>query len=104
MEKITLHQLRATPGLVDELVVRSLANDLYRVEAINAEKRFLVTDDAEQALTFTSPLTAKRPFKGLGIRKASLVHRTSYDEMIGSTPEGINEMVVTIQTPDQDLS
>jgi len=105
MHFITLRQLERLNPCIDVLRLRSYDHALYLVELVIDQATYLVQDNQGAALTFRSPLAAKKPFKGLNILRAELVQESAYDEMIGQPLRAqSNALKVNIALPDNDLS
>lgn len=103
MRRITLKELdrsRSAQGLR----LLGFDGDLYLVELEIDGHWYRVTDEQGAALQYRSQLAAKKPFKGLGITRALLRHRSAYDEMVGLPEGGENLMEIGIQLPDYDYS
>lgn len=103
--KITLKQLQQGQCKIDQLILQSMACDLYMVYIRDAQgMRLIVCDDSGSPLSFRSQLHAKIPFKGLGITDTLLEHQSTYNEMIGIEPAEVAALQVPIANPDQDYS
>ncbi len=99
LEKITLEKLLETSPEIDLLRVRSCDPELYLVEVEIQQTCFLVTDNHGEMCRFRGLNAAKKPFAGLTIKNAVLVHESAYDEMIGQ-PASHNRMEVRISLPE----
>lgn len=103
MSTISLKSLLKKKPAIDSLTLLSFDMDIYLVELDIGGQSVRVVDDDGKPMAWRSQLLAKKPFKGLGIKRSRLRHESTYDEMIGMPPKG-GEMEVSIQNPDDDPS
>ena len=103
--KISLSELRSGSLDISRLLLHSHEYELYLVSVEDAQGQLhLVCDTQGQPMHFRSQLTAKFPFKGLGIQQTWLRQHSPYNEMIGNPVQTVAPLEVRIANPDQDYS
>jgi len=89
VKKISLHDLIELGHKVSvDLFIRSQDPEIYLAEAAVRGERYVVTTDHGQRLMTRSLGAIKRALVGVPYRTATLVHQSSYDEMIGNPVAG----------------
>ncbi len=96
--KLSLQTLRDLNPAIRLLRIRSCDPEVYLVEIESGDGCYLITDERGKVAKFRGMTAAKRPFEGLKIERAVLVHESAYDEMIGQ-PASHNTMEVNISLP-----
>ena len=79
--KISVESLSSR--IIPHLRIRSLGLGLYTVEAILDDGWAVLCDDSGEVLQFTGMEWVRRRLAHLKVRKATLIHSSPYNEMIG---------------------
>ena len=84
------------PLVVDHVRLRSLEGSLYTLEVLIDGSWYVLVDDGDQVLRFRSAEAARRQFEHLRARKATLLHCSAFQEMIGLPEGGTSGLEVSI--------
>lgn len=90
--------------MIECLDVLSFEPEIYLAQVVIAGTRYRVYRSPGELLREFSQLALKKHFKGLEISKTKLIHRSSYDEMIGNAAPASGHLAVKIPHPDNDPS